>query len=148
MQAEREGLCVRSEDGGCDRLGAPLIWSCESCGREAGGGQTDGSPPGEPAPGLLACLPKFHTATRTPPDDTEHRARLRQFTHMHARLLVCLRGGLLACVPSTHACSHATQVARQHVYCFSIWMINAAALLLNRSMARIHCWSNAHGSNK
>ena len=31
---------------------------------------------------------------------------------------------------------------------FSIWMINAAALLLNQSMARIHCWSNAHGWNK
>ena len=26
--------------------------------------------------GLLACLPKFHTATRTPPDDTVQRARL------------------------------------------------------------------------
>ena len=98
--------------------------------------------------GLLACLPKFHTATRTPPDDTAQRARLRQITHLHARLPVCLRGGQLACVPSTHACSHATRVARRHVYCFSIWMINAAALLLNRSMARIHCWSNAHGSNK
>ena len=43
------GLCVRSEDGGCGRSGAPLIWSSGSCGREAGGGQTDGSPPGEPA---------------------------------------------------------------------------------------------------
>ena len=41
--------------------------------------------------GLLACLPKFHTATRTPPDDTAQRARLRQFTHLHARLPVCLR---------------------------------------------------------
>ena len=30
--------------------------------------------------GLLACLPKFHTATRTPPDDTAQRAHLRQFT--------------------------------------------------------------------
>ena len=39
------GLCVRSEDGGCGRLGAPLIWSSGSCGREAGGSQTDGSPP-------------------------------------------------------------------------------------------------------
>ena len=36
--------------------------------------------------GLLACLPKFHTATRTPPDDIAQRARLRQFTHLHARL--------------------------------------------------------------
>ena len=34
--------------------------------------------------GLLACLPKFHIATRTPPDDTAQRARLRQFTHLHA----------------------------------------------------------------
>ena len=45
MQAERED-CVCGEDGGCGRSGAPLIWSS---GREAGGGQTDGSPPGEPA---------------------------------------------------------------------------------------------------
>ena len=26
--------------------------------------------------GLLACLPSFHIATRTPPDDTVQRARL------------------------------------------------------------------------
>ena len=40
MQAER-GDCVCGEDGG-----DLLIWSS---GREAGGGQTDGLPPGEPA---------------------------------------------------------------------------------------------------
>ena len=68
--------------------------------------------------GLLACLPLFQTATRTPLDDTVQRARLRQFTHLHARRPVCLHGGLLACVPSTHACSHATQVARRHIFFF------------------------------
>ena len=147
MQEKRED-CVCGKDGGCGRSGAPLIWSSGSCGRAVGSGQTDGSPPVSLRTGLLACLPKFHTATRTPLDDTTHRARLRQFTHLHACLPVCLRGGLLACVPSTHTCSHATRVARRHVYSFSIWMINAAALLLNRSMARIHCWSNTHGLNK
>ena len=30
--------------------------------------------------GLLACLPKFHTATRTPLDGIAQSARLRQFT--------------------------------------------------------------------
>ena len=147
MQAERQD-CVCDEDGGCGRLGAPLIWSSGSCGREAGSGQTDGSSPCEPAHRSAGMPTKFHKTTRTPPDDTVLRARLRQFTHLHARLPVCLRGGLLACVLSTHACSHGTRVARRHIYCFSIWMSNAAALLLNRSMARIHCWSNAHGSNK
>ena len=130
---------------GNDRSGAPLIWSS---GRVAGDSQTTGSPPGEPAHRTASMPPSFHTATRTPPDDTAQLACLRQFTHLHARLPICLRGGLLACVPSTHACSHGTRVTRQHVYCFSIWMINVAALLHNRSMARIHCWSNAHGLNK
>ena len=142
-------LCVRSEDGGCGRSGAPLIWSSGSCGRERWAVvKPMACLPVSLCTGLLACLPKFHTATRTPPDDTVQRARLPQFTHMHARLPVYLHGGLLACVPSTHACSHGTRGARRHVYCFSIRMINGADLLLNRSMARIHCWSNAHGSNK
>ena len=147
MQAERED-CVCGEDVGCGRSGAPLIWSSGSCGREVGGGKPMTRLPVSLRTGLLACLPKIHTATRMPPDDTAQRARLGQFTHLHARLPVCLRDGLLTCVPSTHACSHTTRVTRQHVYCFSIWMINAASLLLNRSMAHIHCWSNTHGSNK
>ena len=147
MQAEREDCVCVARMGGCGCSGAPLLWSSGSCGREAGGGYTARLPVSLRTR-LLACLPMFHIATHTPPNDTAQRARLHQFTHLHARLPVCLRGGLLACVPSTHTCSHATRVARRHVYCFSIWMINAAALLLNRSMARIHCWSNAHGSNK
>ena len=144
MQVEREDY-VCDKDGGCGRSGAPLIWSS---GREAGGGRTAGSPPGEHAHRTPGMPIVFHTATRTPPDDTAQRARPRQFTHLHTRLPVCLCSGLLAFVPATHACLHGTRVAWRHVYCFSIWMTNVAALLLNRSMARIHCWSNAHGPNK
>jgi hypothetical protein len=59
-------------------------------------------------PQLLACLPVTLRSENAS----------RQFTHLHARLPGCLRGGLLACAPSTHACSHASWGAWQHVYFF------------------------------
>ena len=73
--------------------GAQLI---QTNGSEAGYGQKLSRFPVSLRSGRLPFLPSFHTATRTPP---------RQFTHLHARLPVFLHGGLLACVPSTHACS-------------------------------------------
>ena len=98
--------------------------------------------------GLLACLPKFHTATRMPPDDTVQRARLLSI-HTPACTppgLPARRTARMRPVNSRLLTRHTGRVAA--CILFSIWMINVAALLLNRSMARIHCWSNAHGSNK
>ena len=117
-------------------------------GSEAGGGQRLSRLQVSLRGGLLAFLPSFHTATRTPPGDTAHRKRLPSIhTPAHTPPGLPARR-TAACVPSTHASSHGTRVVWRHIYCFYIWMINAAALLLNRSMARIHCWSNAHGSDK
>ena len=84
--------------------GAQLI---RTSGSEAGCGQKLSRLPVSLRRGRLPFLPSFHTATRTPP---------RQYTHVHACLSVCLHGGLLACVPSTHACSHDTRGVWQHVY--------------------------------
>ena len=72
--------------------------------------------------------PSIHTPTRTPP-----RLPVWRIDRMRP-------------VNSRQLARHTGRAAARIL--FFIWMINDAALLLNRSMARIHCWSNAHGSNK
>ena len=84
--------------------GAQLI---RTNGSEAGCGQKLSRLPVSLRGGRLPFQPSFHTATHMPPC---------QYTHLHARLPLCLRGVLLACVLSTDACSHGTRGVWQHVY--------------------------------